>query len=161
MDDFKAVGISAKDRKDRLDWYSNKIDRNAKGEPLRVQALYLKATDRYILMSKNALYECIQVEVLGFNKLNGDWEYDPSTDTLSRLAIKQSYRDFSECRDTDTFPISLTINGVDGISQGLYCVVCKDLEYNQPFNVLLWIDGGKSRLVDLRNNCPFQIYKLK
>ena len=161
MDSFKAVGISAKDRGDRLDWYSDQLVTNKKGGFSKVQGLHLKSTFRYLLLSDKGLYECYKVEIIGFNKLNGDWEYNPSTNTLSRLAIEQSYRDFTECRDHSTFPISMTVNGVDGISQGLYCVVAKDLEHDSTVNLLLWIDNSKSRLVDIRNKCAFSTYQLK
>lgn len=162
MDDFKAVGIDPQARQSRLDWYSNQLVTNKKGGFSKVQALHLKSTFRYLLLSDKGLYECYKVEIIGFNKLNGDWEYNPKTNTLSRLAIEQSYRDFTECRDHSTFPISMTINGVDGISHGLYCVVAKDLgNDSSTVNLLLWIDNGKSRLVDIRNKCPFSIYQLK
>lgn len=153
--------ISKEEHLLRLKEYTDQLELNSKSIPLQVQGLHLKATLKYLLLSKGSLYECPQVEVLGFNKLNCDWQFDPRTNTLSHLAIPQSYRDFTDRRETDTYPISLSVNGVDGISQGLYTVVTKCIFSNCTRNYLLWINDGKSRLIDLRNNCSFQIYKMK
>lgn len=159
LKEIKAV--SKEDKIKRLEWYENKIAKTDKGKHYTVQALHLKAPCRYLLLSTSSLYECDEIEVLGFNKLNGDWQFNPNNNQLTHLAIPQSYRDFTDRRDTDTYPIANQPNGVDGVSQGLYAVVCKCLEYNDTKNYLLWISDGKSRLVDLRNNCSFQIYRLK
>lgn len=153
--------FSREDKKSRLEWYADKIAKTAKGNPYQVQALHLKAPCRYVILSISALYECAEIEVLGFNKLNEDWQFNSNNNQLTHLAIPQSYRDFTDRRDNDTYPIALQPNGIDGISQGLYTVVCRCLEYDEPKNYLLWIEAGKSRLVDLRNNCSFQIYRLK
>lgn len=159
--EIKNVRLNKEDQQKRLNFYHHKVEHNNKGVPKLIQGLHLRATFKYLLLSTSSLYECNEIEVLGFNKLNGDWHFDSNSNTLTHLAVPQSFRDFSDRREADTYPISLSVNGIDGISQGLYAVVCKCLEYEDTRNYLLWIDAGKSRLVDLRNNCSFQIFKLK
>ena len=153
-------GLSPSVSKERLEWYAHSLFKTTTGVPKRIQPLHLRSESNggYLFLSRVSQYECHKIKILGFNKLSTDW--DLKEGTLTRRGIPQSYRDFTDCRDNDTYPISPTINGVDGISMGLYCVVTSCLEYEDTKNYLLWIGEGKSKLIDLRWGSEFSIYQL-
>lgn len=151
--------ISVEERKERLNKYSTNLILNAKGRPKIVNPLFCRAEKKYFFMSKVALLCVDEVRLLGFNKLNEDWNFDPKTKVITRLAIPKTYSEVAEYRESESYPISPTLNGVDGITCGLYLATCELVTTGEIRNYLFDCRDNRCKIIDLQNSSEFDVYE--
>lgn len=152
--------LTKSERAERLSEYAHTLIKNKHSKPKKINPLFCRAERSYLLMSLSALLCVERVRLLGFNKLNGDWSFDPLTVSISRLAIPKTYREVAENRGSESYPISPTLNGVDGISQGLYLATFELVDTKEVRNYPFYCIDSKCSIIDLQNSSEFEVYEI-